>query len=104
MNHAVNGGVARLDDRLVITFSITDLRANRLAHGDKFEGKFQDLFGQQSLMIDRIASTLFNRTQRAEKADPSCSMRPPARLQRRTTVTTTTGRAGDGIVLGRPEV
>lgn len=66
VNYAVDGSVARLGDRLIITFSITELKTNTLVHGERFEGKFHDLFEQQSVIVDRIASNLFNRTQDAE--------------------------------------
>lgn len=66
VKYAVEGSVARIGERLVITYSITDLAADRLVHGDKFEGRFADLFEQQSVLIDRIASTLFNRTEEAQ--------------------------------------
>lgn len=66
VKYAVDGSVARIGERLVITYSITDLSEDRLIHGDRYEGRFTDLFTQQSAVIDRIASTLFNRTQEAE--------------------------------------
>lgn len=66
VDYAVDGSIARIGDRLVITFSITDLAADRVVHADRFEGAFADLFAQQSVMADRIASTLFNRTEQAQ--------------------------------------
>jgi transposase len=66
VTYAIDGSIARIGDRLVITFSIVDLRENRVVYADRFEGRFEDLFAQQSVMVDRIASTLFNRTEQAE--------------------------------------
>lgn len=66
VTYAVDGSIARIGDRLVITFSIVDVKENRVIHADRFEGRFEDLFAQQSVMVDRIASTLFNRTEQAE--------------------------------------
>ncbi len=66
VKYCVDGSVARIGDRLVVTYSIIDLTEDRVVHGDRFDGRFTDLFEQQSLMIDRIASSLFNRTQQAE--------------------------------------
>lgn len=65
VDYAVDGSIARIGSRLVITFSITDLAADRVVHADRFDGGFDDLFAQQSLIVDRIASTLFNRTEQA---------------------------------------
>ena len=66
VSYAVDGSVTRLGDRLLITYSITDLKSDQLVYGDRFEGKFDDLFEQQSVLVDRIASALFNRTEQAE--------------------------------------
>jgi len=66
VNYAVDGSVTRLGDRLLITYSITDLKRDQIVYGDRFEGKFHDLFEQQSVLVDRIASALFNRTEQAE--------------------------------------
>lgn len=66
VKYAVDGSVARIGERLAITYSITDLTDDRVIHADRFDGHFADLFQGQSAMIDRIASTLFHRTQEAE--------------------------------------
>lgn len=64
--YAIDGSVARIGDRLVITYSIVDLGDGTVIHGDRFDGAFADLFERQGIIIDRLASTLFNRTQQSE--------------------------------------
>lgn len=66
VDYAVDGSIARVGSRLVITFSIIDLKSDRVVHADRFDGGFEDLFAQQSVIADRVASTLFNRTEQAE--------------------------------------
>ncbi|WP_137700385.1 BTAD domain-containing putative transcriptional regulator [Marimonas lutisalis] len=73
VNYLVDGSVLRMGDRLRIAMSITDLTDMTTIHSDRFDGRFDELFEQQSLMVDRIATLVVHKSEiaaseRAERA------------------------------------
>ncbi|MDA7429027.1 BTAD domain-containing putative transcriptional regulator [Primorskyibacter aestuariivivens] len=73
VNYLVDGSVLRMGDHLRIAMSITDLNDMSTIHSDRFDGRFDELFAQQSLMVDRIATLVVHKaeiaaSERAERA------------------------------------